>query len=490
MSEQNTDYFARLINLKEFTVTCGHAPDRIEKGNENLKKRLLEKLPKIFSSSDIELLKTHSLSEIILLEKLSLSFSENYNELRKIRIVAPITCEPNPPILGIIATVAHLVETIRSIAPKLDDEIHIKFLFWGNNIYDIKVRNDKCKEHFKKQLGLDEFILRSEFKKHFSQYLPDTREDTIKNLIRLRQVEFKTFIKNIFLEINWNDRFPRALIRNTEFGDIFTEEKIEVTTFSSTIREEISKITEKTILIDDNPCFQEIKKELYRYNNHNSDDPTSHECPPPIEIAMHMLNRMSSAEDIKCREFLVLPETGYNIILNLAKLNWIKKKYPSLNTGISNSLVWFTEIDRGSSPFPTYYNELSKYYLPEKEKINELYFAGLLENLNCKLFSTDRDSSNTQFQIIVAEINQVREDLKTYQKKFLRYQELSKNPKFKDDEEDNKDSEKKYLAKYEATAEIYEKYSAGKIRAEIFRSIESGFLNSQNQILQQFELII
>ena len=69
--------------------------------------------------------------------------------------------------------------------------------------------------------------------------------------------------------------------------------------------------------------FQKIKKDIYSYNN--TDAPESNDHPSFLEIALHMLDSISS--DRAKRRFFVLPETGYKIISHLAIKDEIKIKF-------------------------------------------------------------------------------------------------------------------------------------------------------------------
>lgn len=439
MTETEAKYsilIERLINPKPFEITLGKKKENEEPQNN-------------------------------ILENLRIS-----SECKEITIYVPISCEPNPPILGVIATTIQIVEAIRkkNPDPKLENNIHIKFLFWGNIIFDIP-------------------LIREEFAKHFELYLPDREEDTIKNLITLRKVEFETFIKNIFLNVAWNNRFPSALIMNIEFEDLFNESNHSLV--SDLICNEIANENNipDACFIEDNVDFVKFKKEIYLYNN--TDGSAYQKKPTSIEIALNILDKISKNPVYK--EILVLPETGYNIISHLANNQEIKNYYTHFDDNITNSLVWFSEVSRGSSPFPTYYNGLSKYYFEnlESEKIDELYFAGMLKYLNSRLFSTTSDGANTQFQEMIDEINRIREDLKRFDKKIKETQDSLDNSTLTPSMRETGDKDIiGYNAGKRAVAETYYKYLGKKFRDEVFNAIEYGFLDSQQLILQQFELII
>ena len=205
-------------------------------------------------------------------------------------------------------------------------------------------------------------------------YLPDTKDTTLQNLIRLQQEEFKTIIQNIFFNIMWTGEFSLSKIDQLIFLNFFKEEKNRIEILDKEYFEDIFDTVNKSLFIDTDISFQKKMLEIYLYNN---PDP-NYKYPTFIEIALEMLNDLTTEND--STSFLVLQETGYNMISHLITESKIKQKYGSINETVLNSIIWYKELDRGSSPFPIYYNELSKNLVHfDYLSIDELYFAEMLK---------------------------------------------------------------------------------------------------------------
>jgi hypothetical protein len=167
---------------------------------------------------------------------------------------------------------------------------------------------------------------------------------------------------------------------------------------------------------------------------------------------------------------------------------------PDVFIRVDSHVSWFTELDREDKIFPTFYNILSKDITTDIGYISdELYFATMLEKLNCSFFVPYLGKPKDIFKIqIIKKIIDIQENIKRLEKDLYL---INPDNSFKTNEKGERIERKPDISTMMAKnsiqtyRDLYENTLKPVYQQDIKNSINNGFLENQKMIIEQFQLI-
>lgn len=349
-------------------------------------------------------------------------------EIKKIKIYVPYSDEPSPLILAIFAT---LVLTIERITNKYGNQNDVQIVLFniGNILFDIPE-------------------LKKAFLTHHLLLLPDQTDVTIKMILSVRNKEVRSLINNILLNVEWKtQKMPKELGKNTLFcsmSDPKTEQKFyNDGIIDKTSNDKIERITNNI------PQIPDLRKKILLYSDKGATRPRISQF---FNMAYHISKKnLDSKNDTLY--LMILPQVNRDIIYNdMSKHFFDEEKKDEMHLEFDKCIIWFNEISI-LKDHPFFFNILSSQYTKTKNYIDdELYYAGMLDSLHCRLFLPYSGAETEHFNKYIVE-----KLINTYNFEFFN-----------------------------------QNYNDFRIAdsSDIINAIQNGFLEQQKMFIDQFKLII